>query len=161
MTHDEREWMLAAYALAQQAEAHDEVPVGAVIVRDNKIIGTGRNRSIASSDPSAHAEIVALREAGRTAGNYRLPGAVMYVTLEPCPMCAGAMIQARLAGLVYAVDDPRSGACGSVLNVPQVSALNHRVSVKKGVLEDECRLLIQRFFRAKREQGGAVSDSPS
>lgn len=148
--NSDRKCMQQAYMLAQKAKQHGEVPVGAVIVHDNRIIGMGWNQPITSNDPSAHAEIIALRDAGGTMGNYRFPGAVMYVTLEPCAMCAGALVHARLAGLIYAVDDFRSGACGSVLNVPQTDALNHRTSIKKGVMENECRLLIQDFFKARR-----------
>ena len=147
---DDAKWMQRAFELAQTAREHDEVPVGAVIVFEDQIIGEGWNQPISSNDPSAHAEIVALRQAGQTLNNYRLPGAVMYVTLEPCAMCAGAMVHARIAKLVYAVDDPRTGACGSVFNLLQTNELNHRVETEKGVMEEECRALIQDFFKAKR-----------
>ncbi len=143
-------WMQRAFELAKNAEAHDEVPVGAVIVYENKIIGEGWNQPIASDDPTAHAEIMALRDAGKKIGNYRLPNATIYVTLEPCTMCAGAIIHARLAKLVYAVDDPKTGACGSVFNLLQNEELNHRVEIVKGVMEEECRSLIQSFFEEKR-----------
>ena len=125
-------------------------PVGAVIVYENKIIGEGWNQPIASDDPTAHAEIMALRDAGKKIGNYRLPNATIYVTLEPCTMCAGAIIHARLAKLVYAVDDPKTGACGSVFNLLQNEELNHRVEIVKGVMEEGCRSLIQSFFEEKR-----------
>jgi tRNA(adenine34) deaminase len=149
MTND-IEWMQRAYALALQAKEHDEVPVGAVVVYENKIIGEGWNQPISSHDPTAHAEIMALRDAGQKMGNYRLPNATMYITLEPCAMCAGAIVHARLAKLVYAADDPKTGACGSVFNLVQTDELNHKVEIEKGVLEAECRSLIQDFFRAKR-----------
>ena len=143
-------WMQRAFELALIAKEHDEVPVGAVIVFENQIIGEGWNQPISSSDPAAHAEIVALRQAGHKQNNYRLPGAIMYVTLEPCAMCAGALVHARLTKLIYATDDPRTGACGSVFNILQTDKLNHKVEIEKGVMEEECRALIQDFFKAKR-----------
>ena len=149
---DDAKWMQRAFELAQKAKTHNEVPVGAVIVYEDKIIGEGWNQPITSNDPSAHAEIVALRQAGQTLNNYRLPGVVMYVTLEPCAMCAGAMVHARISKLIYAVDDPRTGACGSVFNLLQSDELNHKVEIEKGVMEDECRALIQDFFKAKRSK---------
>jgi tRNA(adenine34) deaminase len=136
--------------LAQQAEAAGEVPVGAVVVLDDKIIGRGFNQPIASNDPSAHAEILALRQAAAFIGNYRLPQASLYVTLEPCAMCAGAMVHARLARLVYGCTDARSGAAGSVFEVADSEHLNHRVAVTGGVQADESRELLQGFFRARR-----------
>ncbi len=135
---------------AMLARQHNEVPVGAVIVLDNEVIGSGWNQPIASHDPSAHAEIVALRAAAKTLKNYRLPGASMYVTLEPCAMCAGAIVQARLQRVVYAVTDPRSGAAGSVFNVLQSEDLNHKTEIISGVLAEPCRELIQSFFRERR-----------
>jgi tRNA(adenine34) deaminase len=146
--HDK--WMQRAFELAKIAEAQDEVPVGAVIVYQDQIIGEGWNQPISSDDPTAHAEIMALRDAGEKIGNYRLPDATIYVTLEPCTMCAGAIIHARLAKLVYAVDDPKTGACGSVFNLLQTEELNHKVEIEKGVMEEECRSLIQSFFKEKR-----------
>ncbi len=143
-------WMQRAFELALKAKEHDEVPVGAVVVYEDQIIGEGWNQPISSNDPSAHAEIMALRTAGQMMNNYRLPHATMYVTLEPCTMCAGAIIHARLAKLVYAVEDPKTGACGTVFNLLQTDELNHNVEVEKGLLEDESRLLIQNFFRKKR-----------
>ena len=142
--------MQRAIELAEEAEAQDEVPVGAVIVYQDKIIGEGWNQPISSDDPTAHAEIMALRDAGGKIGNYRLPNATIYVTLEPCTMCAGAIIHARLSKLVYAVDDPKTGACGSVFNLLQTEELNHIVEIEKGVMEDESRSLIQSFFKEKR-----------
>ncbi len=142
--------MQHALKLAKKAEAQDEVPVGAVIVLNDQIIGEGWNQPISSDDPTAHAEIMALRDAGEKIGNYRLPNATIYVTLEPCTMCAGAIIHARLAKLVYAVDDPKTGACGSVFNLLQTEELNHKVEIEKGVMEEESRSLIQSFFEEKR-----------
>ena len=146
--HDK--WMQRAFDLAKKAEAQDEVPVGAVIVYQDKIIGEGWNQPISADDPTAHAEIMALRDAGEKIGNYRLPNATIYVTLEPCTMCAGAIIHARLAKLVYSVDDPKTGACGSVFNLLQTEELNHKLEIEKGVMEEECRSLIRSFFKEKR-----------
>ena len=120
------------------------------MVVDGEIVGRGANSPISESDPTAHAEIRALREAGRTLGNYRLPGATLYVTLEPCPMCAGAMVHARVERLVYACPDPRSGAAGSVFDITGSSELIHRMTVDSGPLEAECRELLQGFFKARR-----------
>lgn len=147
---NDKDFMQRAFELAKKAEAQDEVPVGTVIVYQDKIIGEGWNQPISSDDPTAHAEIMALRDAGGKIGNYRLPDATIYVTLEPCTMCAGAIIHARLAKLVYAVDDPKTGACGSVFNLLQTEELNHKVEIEKGVMEEECRSLIQSFFKEKR-----------
>lgn len=135
---------------AREAGAAGEVPVGAVVVHAGRVIARGANRTIADCDPTAHAEIVALREAARVLGNYRLSGATLYVTIEPCAMCAGAMIQARVARLVYGCDDPKGGAvrsCFEVLSSPQ---LNHRVEVTGGVLAEECAAVMQSFFAALR-----------
>ena len=149
MNTDE-ECMQCAFQLAKRSEEHDEVPVGAIIVYQNEIIGEGWNQPIASHDPTAHAEIMALKNAGKKIGNYRLPESTMYVTLEPCVMCAGAIVHARVAKLVYAVKDDKTGACGSVFNITQADKLNHRVRIEKGGLEKECRALIQDFFKKKR-----------
>lgn len=151
MTSDEK-WMQHALDLARHAEALGEVPVGAVIVLDENIIGEGWNQPISSQDPSAHAEIVALRAAGRNVNNYRLTGAEMYVTLEPCCMCAGAIVHARIKRVVFALSDPRSGAAGSVFNILQSTELNHRTDIGTNVLEDESKALIKDFFRNKRNQ---------
>ncbi len=142
--------MSLALELAREAEAQGEVPVGAVLVLDGEIIGQGRNGPIARHDATAHAEIVALREAGQHMGNYRLPGTTLYVTLEPCPMCAGAMVQARIERLMFGCQDPRSGAAGSVFDLLQAPELNHQVRVDEGVLASESRDLLQGFFRARR-----------
>jgi tRNA(adenine34) deaminase len=142
--------MRRALELAQQAEAAGEVPVGAVIVRGNEIIGEGFNRPISQRDPTAHAEMVALRAAAALSDSYRLTGSTLYVTLEPCAMCAGAMVHARVERLVYAAPDPRAGAAGSVFNVVRSPALNHRLDVDGGVLGEECGALLRNFFLARR-----------
>ena len=143
-------WMRAALDQARQALALDEVPVGAVVVHDGRIVGAGFNQPISASDPTAHAELVALRSAARALGNYRLTGAALYVTVEPCLMCAGALVHARIATLVYGAPEPRSGAVASVAQALDNPALNHRVSAVGGVLEAECRELMQSFFRRRR-----------
>lgn len=136
---------------ASQSEAAGEVPVGAIIFdRDGNIVARGQNRVIRDHDPTAHAEIVALREAGRVIGNYRLEGCSMYVTLEPCSMCAGAMIHARIARLVLGALDPKAGAVGSVLNVLNHPQLNHRIEVTSGLLAEECGRVLRRFFQSRR-----------
>ena len=143
-------YMRAALDEAQKAASNGEVPVGAVVVIEGHIVSRAGNRTIVDCDPTAHAEIVALREAARKMGNYRLPGATIYVTIEPCAMCAGAMIQARITRLVYGADDPKGGAvrsCFSMLDHPQ---LNHRAEVKSGVLAEEATSLLQDFFAARR-----------
>jgi tRNA(adenine34) deaminase len=143
-------FMQAALAEAQAAGARGEVPVGSVVVLDDRIVGRAGNHTILDCDPSAHAEIVALREAAKTIGNYRLLGTTLYVTIEPCAMCAGAMIQARIARLVYGADDPKGGAvrsCFSILDHPQI---NHRVEVSRGILAEESAALLQNFFAARR-----------
>jgi tRNA(adenine34) deaminase len=150
ITASDREFMAAALAEANQAAERGEVPVGAVLVFDNRIIARAGNRTIADCDPTAHAEIVALRAAAKMLENYRLLGSILYVTIEPCAMCCGAMIQARIARLVYGADDPKGGAvrsCFSVLDHPQ---LNHRVAVTSGVLADDSAAILKTFFSAKR-----------
>ena len=144
--------MKAAIAQAQGASAMGEVPVGAVVVLDGEIISRGQNRVIRDSDPTAHAEIVAMRAAAQYLGNYRLTGCVLYTTLEPCAMCAGAILHARVARLVYAAADPKAGACGSVLEVINHLKLNHRVEVESGVMAEECGTMLQNFFRARRDR---------
>jgi tRNA(Arg) A34 adenosine deaminase TadA len=140
----------AAIAEAQAAEANGEVPVGAVVVHEDKIIGRGQNRVLRDSDPTAHAEIVALREAGRALANYRLEDCTLYATLEPCAMCAGAILHARITRLVYAAPDPKAGACGSVLSVRNHPQLNHKVEVASGLLAEECGSLLTNFFIKRR-----------
>ena len=148
-TSDER-WMRRALDLAERARSEGEVPVGAVLVMDDDCIGEGWNRSISTHDPTAHAEIEALRAAAARLRNYRLPGATLYVTLEPCAMCAGAIILARIQRVVYAAADPRTGAAGSVFNILQFTQLNHRVELVSGILEQEAATLLQTFFRERR-----------
>ncbi len=143
-------WMQHALSLAKRAQQEDEVPVGAVIVRDNQILAQGYNQPIFAHDPTAHAEIQAIRMAARSDKNYRISNATLYVTLEPCAMCAGAIIQARLKRLVFGAHDERSGAAGSVFNVLQEASLNHRCEVKAGVCADECALILKSFFKSKR-----------
>lgn len=145
-------YMREALTEAVKALANDEVPVGAVIVgQEGRLVGRGFNRQIGWSDPTAHAEVVALRDAARTVGNYRLNGAVLYVTVEPCLMCAGALVHSRIAKLVYGVPEPKAGAIDSVIRAFDYQALNHRVEVVSGILEDDCRRMIQAFFEAKRQ----------
>lgn len=151
MDADDIRWMQHAQDLARRAEALGEVPVGAVVVRDGAVLGEGWNRPIVDRDPTAHAEIVALRDAARQAGNYRLPGATLYVTLEPCLMCTGAMVHARVDRLVFGAYDVKRGAAGSQFDAFAASGLNHRVAVTGGVLADECAALLQDFFRQCRE----------
>jgi tRNA(adenine34) deaminase len=150
MTRNDEFFMRRALALAQQAQAAGEVPVGAVIVRGNGIIGEGFNRPISQRDPTAHAEMIALRAAAALSDSYRLTGTTLYVTLEPCAMCAGAMVHARVERLVYAAPDRRAGAAGSVFNVVRSPALNHRLDVDGGVLGEECGALLRNFFLARR-----------
>ena len=149
MSNDQK-WMSEAISLAKYAAQQDEVPVGCVIVRENKIIGKGWNQSISSNDPSAHAEIVALRDAGKTINNYRLLDTTLYVTLEPCLMCVGAMIHARIKKLVFGAYDPKTGAAGSGFNLLEDTRHNHVVDVEGGVLEQECAELLQAFFQQRR-----------
>jgi tRNA(adenine34) deaminase len=144
------DYMQLALAEARSAAQSGEVPVGAIVVHEGRILGRGGNRPISGCDPTAHAEIVALRAAAQAAGNYRLPGAEMYVTTEPCIMCAGALIQARIARLVYGCDEPKGGAARSSFAVFDHVALNHRVQVTAGVLGEECAALLQHFFASKR-----------
>jgi len=143
-------WMRRALELAQLAAREGEVPVGAVLVKDGKLIAEERNRPIAGHDPTAHAEIRVLREAGKVLQNYRLPGTTLYVTLEPCPMCAGALVHARVERVVFAAADPRTGAAGSVYNLLQSNELNHRCVVTSGVLAEESGQLLRDFFRSRR-----------
>src|ERR1700722_6329849 len=140
-------YLRAAIIEAHAAEANGEVPVGAIVVHKNQIIGRGQNRVLRDSDPTAHAEIVALREAGLALKNYRLEDCTLYATLEPCAMCAGAILHARIARLIYAAPDPKAGACGSVLSVMNHPQLNHKVEVLPGLLADECSTLLIDFFR--------------
>lgn len=142
--------MRAALALARDAAARGEVPVGAVVVLDGSIVGEGWNQPISAQDPTAHAEIVALRDAGRRLGNYRLTGAELYVTIEPCQMCVGAMVHARIARVVYGAAESKAGAVESAMRAHEHPALNHRMAAVGGVLEPECRALMQEFFKERR-----------
>lgn len=146
----DRRYMLLALELAREAESQGEVPVGAVVVLEGQVIGRGHNNPIGAADPSGHAEINALRSAGQSVGNYRLSGATLYVTLEPCAMCAGAMVHARIQRLVYGATDPRAGAAGSVFDIVRTPELNHRLEVTGGVEAAESTALLQGFFRARR-----------
>ncbi|MBP8297124.1 MAG: tRNA adenosine(34) deaminase TadA [Burkholderiales bacterium] len=143
-------WMREALNLAEAAAAAGEVPVGAIVVRDGVIVGRGFNAPIVHHDPSAHAEIQALRDAARRLGNYRLPGCELFVTLEPCAMCAGAMLHARLARVVYGASDPKTGACGSVIDLFAERRLNHQTAVRRGVLQDACGAMLSAFFARRR-----------
>jgi len=149
--HDER-YLREAIAEARAAEAAGEVPVGAILVAADgeTILARGNNQVLRASDPTAHAEMVALRAAGSALGNYRLLGCTLYCTLEPCAMCAGAILHARIGRLVYAAPDPKAGACGSVLAVLNHPQLNHKVEVTSGILADECGTMLTEFFRARR-----------
>ncbi len=149
-TPDDQRWMEYALLLARRAAQAGEVPVGAIVVFENKVIGEGWNRPISEHDPTAHAEIIALRDAGKAQQGYRLLGSTLYVTLEPCAMCAGAMIHARIERLVYGAPDPKSGACGGVLDVTGTEALNHRIDVAGGLMSDACGSLLRDFFAARR-----------
>ncbi len=150
MTDDER-FMIQALREAREAALAGEVPVGAVIVRDGLVIGHGRNGRETLRDPTAHAEMIAITAAATAQGSWRLEGCTLYVTLEPCAMCAGAIVLARLPRVVYGAPDPKAGACGSVLNVLDHPALNHRVGPESGILAEECGQLLRDFFRARRD----------
>lgn len=149
---DDEYWMRRAHALAEQAKAHGEVPVGAILVSaDNQCLSEGFNQVISLNDPSAHAEIQALRQASALLKNYRLTGTTLYVTLEPCAMCAGAIVHARIARLVFALRDLKAGAAGSCFNLLSGAPLNHRVEIDEGVLIAPCRALLQDFFKQRRD----------
>jgi tRNA(adenine34) deaminase len=150
----DEEFMRAALALAEQARDAGEVPVGAVVVRDGVVIGSGFNSTISRHDPSAHAEILALRAAAVASGNYRLSGCTLYVTLEPCVMCSGAIMHARVGRVVYGAPDPKTGACGSVLNLFAEHSLNHHTAVAGGMLAEECGRLLKSFFQERRGANG-------
>lgn len=153
MTHYSHEhWMQIAIELANQAAAAGEVPVGAIVVKDNQIIGRGANAPIRLHDPSAHAEMLAMREAAATLGNYRLVDCALYVTLEPCLMCCGAIQHARIAHLVYGASDPKTGACGSIVDMMAEPRLNHHTTVVANVMADDCGNLLSTFFRQRRAQ---------
>ncbi|MES2163252.1 MAG: tRNA adenosine(34) deaminase TadA [Pseudomonadota bacterium] len=146
----DQNFMRQALEQAQHAWDLGEVPVGAVVVKDGVVIARGYNQPIGRHDPTAHAEIVALRAAAEALGNYRLPGCELYVTLEPCVMCSGAMMHARLARVVYGATDPKTGACGSVLNLFEQEQLNHHTAIAGGVMAEECGAMLKSFFAARR-----------
>lgn len=146
-------WMGEALELAKLSAEAGEVPVGAVVVLDGQVVGRGRNQPIGSNDPTAHAEVMALRDAAARVGNYRLPGATLYVTLEPCVMCVGALMHARVSTVVYGATEPKAGAMESTQRAHEHPALNHRVAVVSGVLAADCRDILQAFFRSRRSLG--------
>lgn len=152
MTERDTDWMRLALALAQAdlAAKAGEVPVGAVIVRDGELIAQGYNQPIGCHDPSAHAEIVAMRAAGQVLGNYRLNDCALYVTLEPCPMCIAAMVHARIARLVFGASDPKTGAVGGAADLLNLSVYNHKIAVTSGIVADDCSEMLRRFFRERR-----------
>lgn len=152
MAHTDEYWMQRALELAARAEAEGEVPVGAVIVKDDELISEGWNQAVQSHDPSAHAEIIAIRKAGIALNNYRLINTTLYVSLEPCCMCVGAIIHARVKRLVYGAFDPKTGAAGSAFGLLQSGKHNHRVEVDGGLLADQAKMQLQNFFRQKRKQ---------
>jgi tRNA(adenine34) deaminase len=151
----DQKWMRHAMTLAGRAEAQGEVPVGAVIVRDDQLLGEGWNQTISLNDPSAHAEILALRSAGLKASNYRLPGCTLYVSLEPCCMCAGAIIHSRVARVVYGAADPKTGAAGGRFQILGDVRHNHEVEISGGCLAEECSVQLQRFFQRRRQEQSA------
>lgn len=144
-------YMQMALDLAQEAYRAEEVPVGAVLVKDGEILATGFNQREGLQDPTAHAELLAIRAAAEALGSWRLTGTTLYVTLEPCAMCAGAILQARIARLVFGTDDPKAGACGSICDLTAETRFNHHVIVHSGILANDCRVLLQQFFKKLRE----------
>ncbi|QWE13869.1 tRNA adenosine(34) deaminase TadA [Polynucleobacter sp. AP-Sving-400A-A2] len=146
----DRQYMQQAIEQAMLAASAGEVPVGAVLVRDGKVISKGFNQPISNSDPSAHAEMLALRGAAQSESNYRLPGTTLYVTLEPCTMCAGAMLHARIDRVVFGASDPKTGAAGSVLNVFSEKQINHQTQVEGGIMSEECGQILRQFFKERR-----------
>ncbi len=149
---DDEKFMYKALLEAKKAYLKGEVPIGAIIVCRGAVIAKGHNQRERFKDPTAHAEVIAIREASRVLGGWRLPGTTLYVTLEPCPMCAGAIINARVERVVYGAIDPKAGAAGTLMNILEDERLNHRVKVTKGILEEECRNILQLFFRDLRSE---------
>ena len=160
MSEQDKHWMAYALNLAAKAGEQGEVPVGAVLIREGEILGEGWNQPITLHDPSAHAEMLALRMAGQKVGNYRLPNTTLYVTLEPCPMCVGAMIHARVERVVFGAFDPKTGAAGSAFDLLTDSRHNHRIEVVGGVLEETCAETLRAFFRARRQAAKNLKQSP-
>ncbi len=160
VSDQDRAFMARALEWAWWAQAHGEVPVGAVVVQRERIVGEGYNRPIAARDPTAHAEIEALRAAGQAVGAYRLPATTLYVTLEPCAMCVGALIHARVARLVFGARDPKTGACGGALRLIDHPSHNHRIAVCAGILAEPCSEILRAFFRNRRMDGARPSSSP-
>lgn len=152
LTENDHKFMQRAYELAQQAEQINEIPVGAVVVANGKIIGEGFNQSITNNDPSAHAEMLAIKAAGKTLQNYRMLNCTLYVTLEPCPMCAGLLIHSRIKRLVFAASDLKTGAAGSAFNLVQHEKHNHTIEVHKGVMAEQCSSLLSAFFKRRRAE---------
>jgi tRNA(adenine34) deaminase len=150
LNSEDEQFMRIALEEAKRAGEEGEVPIGAVLVSEGEVIGRGRNRPISLSDPTAHAEILALREGAARMGNYRLPNGILYVTIEPCTMCAGAILQARVRRLVFGAEDLKTGAVRSIYSLLEDERLNHRVEVTSGILLEECREILQRFFRERR-----------
>jgi len=148
----DEKWMKLALEQARLAQAMDEVPVGAVLVQDDQLIASAHNQPIANNDPTAHAEIQLLREAGKNLSNYRLPNTTLYVTLEPCTMCLGAMVHARVSRVVFGAYDEKTGVCGSCQDLSTSECFNHSIDTKGGVLADECRNLLQKFFKNRRNK---------
>lgn len=155
--NNDARWMQLALEQAQLALRAGEVPVGAVVIKDGQVVGSGFNRNLTDHDPTAHAEIVALRQAAARLGNHRLPGCILVCTIEPCAMCAGAMVHARISRLIYGAADPKAGAAGSVLEITNHSRLNHHIEVTRGVLAEQCSELLKNFFAGKRR----VSEEPA
>lgn len=157
----DEDFMRMAIALAKEAASLGEVPVGAIVVKDGVVIGQGRNAPISLNDPTAHAEVQAMRDAAQHLGNYRLVDCTLYVTLEPCAMCSGAIQHARIARLVYGASDPKTGSCGSVINLMAESKLNHHCSVISGVLAPDCGTMLSNFFRERRQLKSGMTSSQS
>ena len=151
LTGNDAAWMQLALEQARLALGAGEVPVGAVVIKDGQLVGSGFNRNLVDRDPTAHAEIVALRKAAACLGNHRLPGCILVCTIEPCAMCAGAMVHARISRLVYGAADPKTGAAGSVLDITNNPRLNHRIEVTPGVLAEQCSELLRNFFAERRK----------
>lgn len=160
MTETDENWMLEALAVAAKAAGHDEVPIGAVIVSENgALLASAFNRTITDNDPTAHAEIIAVRDAAAAMGNYRLTGTTIYATIEPCVMCAGALVNARVKRLVFGAHDERFGAAETIYRLCDSEWLNHRLEITSGILAEECRELMQSFFRKKRDEGRSVTQN--